>query len=701
MKSFPNSHFKANVTFNPYNGTNSNSVKPPEGELKIMFWNIQNLYEHGIMSADEYEIESGIGYNKLKKKSTDTSKATMKITKKNVDSHMKLTVQGTPTANKNDTFGTKAMRRHWVARTINDSGADIVVIAELAIGIVHLRENINDKIVALRNENALKDKKGMFMEVEVGGGSWGPQEIQIELNKLYDVEGNPWESAVSAVNAVKDFTCQMQNNRLVLTKGKNSMVEMYGLLWRSDRVSLGNKSISEAINLVTQDKTGTTLSFNERVPGHIEFFSPFDKSKKYFDLFCIHNLFGDEKGVGATDRIRSNRAEGINNIAKLGLFDPKKSQVVAGDFNLDMNNALEVPLYKPFSDHMKQRIKNTKTSYTDKGSVSAYDHIFTSELGDFDKDDGAIDIAVKYFGGSYEAAFKISDHMPVVAVLKSPLFDVAKPKFPFDTVTLPDDRKMKRVKSENPQNPGKDETNSLFLAAARSYIFKTGNTQYSESQWAEWLRQQVAERLYKADPKHFITGMVYQRIDDLYEVAKATNPLDAPKSLDQWQFDTNNPAEIKVASQVINLMVKGSNLDKALDQIAWNFSQEDYDYYYWLVWDAFRYEDNWQYRVNPKAVIPNVGKKLHQAFLKEPPQYEACYAAYCDDLVFPDGMIGSEPELYAVAEVFRTVINVYGVDNKGNARQWQYAAENDLFTLEMKGPIYLLRVDDRYDFLFE
>ena len=662
----PNSKFQAQVTLNPYGGGNSNSVKPPLGELKIMFWNIQNLYEHGIMSKDEYAIEKKIGSNtkqfdaKGKPLAVDqkgnplpfvkTTASSMEIDDDNVEKHMTKTVNGTPTKSDSDKFGNLAKRREWVARTINDSGADIVVIAELSIGTRDIFRNLNNRQVVEGNLNALKSAAGSFFTVDVGGGSWGPQQIQIDLNKLYDVKGNPWRSAVSAINAVSDFTCSLDKNKKIEgKKGKNSMLEMYGLLWRADRVSLGSATEQQMIRVVSVDKNGALIQFRERAPGHIEFFSAQTPTVKYFDLFCLHNLYGKETGSGAADRTRRNRGEGVVNLTKLKDFDPAHLTVVVGDFNLDAGKSPEAAFYKPLNDQMTRRIEDQKSSLTATRLVSEYDHIYTSKLGGKHPDDQVINIAEKYFGGSYKAAKIISDHLPIVAVLRSKLFPLPKQKMPLDVVTVTPSRQMARIKSEVSGKPAPD---SIFLAAVRGYLYATATTDKDETVLAAELKKRAADLIYNSRHQDTVAKMVYRRVKELYADALWIEPLEELKPPDEWMFEAGNEAEYRLALKIARLMWNGWNLDDALAKAGIDENDADYDTYGYLVMAASEDEANWNYRYNPAARPPGIGTRLHAEFCRPELNADACYLAYLTDLQNSDAIYGSPVEAEAIGEIF-------------------------------------------------
>lgn len=706
----PQANYQANVTLNPFGGTVNNSFKPPEGEIKIMFWNIQNLFEHGIMSKDEYDIEVKIGKNKTKvdahgkpiKDLFPTSGPTVEVKPKNVKEHMTTTVQGNPTTHKGDKFGNKALRREWIARTINDSGADIVVIAELSIGTRDILNNLNNRQVAQSNLNQFSGTQGNFFSVDVGGGAWGPHQIMVDLNKLYDTKGNPWRAAVSAINAIGDFTCSLSKDkkRVEFKKGKNSMVEMYGLLWRSDRVSLG---ANPAIRIVSVDKSGALIKFRERAPGHIEIFSAQNETQKYFDLFCLHNLFGKETGSGAAERTRKNRGEGIDNLVKLGVFDLSKPTVVVGDFNLDMGSTLDAALYKPLQANMVQRISKQKSSYTPKSLVSEYDHIFTKELGPKHTDDTVINIADKYFNGSYASASLISDHMPVIAVLKSSLFPPPPGKGPTtDEVAVSNDKKMKRIKSEPPSQIVLQPVDSVFLAAIRGRNMAINNTQPKEMEQLGALKREAFELMMQAGKEWAIAKAVYQRIDDLYEDALRVEPLEELKHPDDWIFPTNSDQEYDNALAIAKWMWdEGLDLDQALEKAQVPVSDDYYDTISYLVMAAADDEANFNYQVNPNAKVPGVGPNLHQEFCKPFPQYDDCYVAYVKDLTIKDAIEASYVEVHAICEIFCVPVYVHRLDEFGNQQKDEHMPFNQMYSNGMGKPLNLLKIGSRYDLLFE
>lgn len=675
---------------NPLSGSSSsNSLNIPKNTLKIMFWNIQNLYAHGIMTEDEYKIETGIGVHPKTKKKTGSTAATVKMEKKNIK-HMEKTIAGTPLTAHPDNFGAQARRREWVARTINDSGADLVIIAELAIGTKDIASNLNNKTVIAHNKTSLTDKRGNFYAVDCGGGSWGPEQLQIDLNKLFGLKGNPWHSALSAINASNDFTCKLSGEKIELKKGKNSMLEMYGLLWRSDKISLGAKPFDEIIKIVSVDKSGVLISFQERAPGHIEFYSPSNPSKKVFDLFCIHNLFGKETGSGAAERTRQNRGEGITNITKLNEFVPSQPTVVVGDFNLDSSDKKDLEFYKPFTSVLTRRIHGQKSSFTASGLVSEYDHIFTSaDLGPVHKDDKVIDIAALYFGGDYSKALLISDHMPVVAVLTSDAFEPEKKHDFKEIITVSETEKYGHIKSEN-------EIDSLFLAVANGDLHLTDKVKEIDlKNYAHILRGKVKMMLESKDfdIETEIGTLLVHHIQDMYEDAMEFATQKRPKHHSQWVFKEKDTQFVRGLQEVISNMINGDALDDAIGKTGIGLDNDYYDYISYTVMQALADSQNWTYFVNKSAKLPGIGPYLRAAFMADEPTIESAYMAYRIDIGKPGLMAGSYIEAHLLGIYLGRPVIIIELNEAGEIEKTVLGGGK----LE---PITLYQNGEKFDYLF-
>jgi hypothetical protein len=455
------------------------------------------------------------------------------------------------------------------------------------------------------------------------------------------------------------------------------------------------------IRIVSVDKSGALITFRERAPGHIEFFSAQTPTQKYFDLFCLHNLFGKETGSGAADRTRNNRGEGITNLTKLAAFDPKKPTVVVGDFNLDAGNHLDSPYYKPLNSTMQCRITNQKSSYTTTKLVSEYDHIYTSKLGGKHKDDRVINIANKYFSDNFKAAAIISDHMPVIAVLSSDMFPLPQISQPLDIVTVATNTKMARIKSENLDQLKLQPNDSIFVAAVRGFMQATNDMNLDVTAKTQELKKEVWNIIYNAKSYWNIAQKVYQRIDDLYEDAFWIDPIEELKHPDEWIFETDSDEEYGHALHLARMMWDGWDLDDALEKNGVDISNSYYDILGYMVMAAYNDEANWNFQINPQVTLPGVGPLLHNEFCKPAPDYDACYAAYCQDFLNSGAIEGSYVEAQAICEFFCSPVHVFGIDDSGNLSQETYTPYYQQYSKEIKRPLYLLKDGTRYDCLFE
>lgn len=676
------------VSIDTTGGSNNNSLKLQTNTLKIMFWNIQNLYAHGIMSHDEYKIEQSIGTKKPKTGEIKTTGSSVVMEKKNLK-HMNKTIEGVPLAPTPDTFGKHAKRREWIARTINDSGADIVVIAELAIGTKDIANNLNNPQVVEQNKAALQIKTGSFVGVDVGGGAWGPEQLQVDLNKLFDKKGNPWCSAVSAINAVGDFSCKTGKSGIELTKGKNSMLEMYGVLWRSDKVSLGN---DPKISIVSTGKNGVAILFNERAPGHIEFFSPKDATKKFFDLFCIHNVYGK----GSAAEVRESRGEGISQMTRLNAFNPKAPTVVVGDFNLDAAKKLDADYYKPFTDNLVRRIAGQPSSFTKQGLVSEYDHIFTSaDLGKKQAEDAVIDIADKYFNKDYSKALLISDHMPVVAVLTSDSFlppSLDPPGTPFH---FSQTEKYLQVKSVNVPD-------SLFQAIAAAYLRLHEDGKTNVPDCAKMLRVKVKEAYFTWQLPDDLVNFNCQRIQNFFAEAVTFSPENGWKAAKDWFLETDEQTAAWLRENIIPEWLKGEqSFDEILEGYSSVIEAEVLKTCSAILYYACFDQRNLLPKINPAANLSNLGSNLLNVFKSDNLTLQAAYPAYCNDIASPGVMSGDLVELILLGRILGHPIELIELGENLMPGKTVYC--EDLKTNskgEKVSPLIITRIGERFDFLF-
>jgi len=371
-------------------------------ELKIMFWNIQNVYDFKIVTPAELVLEESIrgepemGAEKLKKLKENSIKL----------------------------FQTHGIEhREHVASIIGAVNPDIVAIVEFSVGKADL------ELTGTVPQGMGKTVVNALVEFD----HWGARQYQVSLNDHYKETlklDRWWASSMSPVNC-SDIIANLKNERKVeKIEHSNSMFELYGLLWDTRKVELVGDF---AIDNLGPDGS---LHFPQRSPG-VAWFK--DKgSGRQFLLVMIHSVFGE----GTAEEVRKLRSKPIRAISQLNVvqqavkrFNP---MAVAGDFNLDFskNKASFDPLLEDikFRARIEGKTSLGKPAIRSKGAYvrNAYDNIFTlnfandtakGEIKDFVRDE----FRVRAPGDSgwdedalqkIENALKVSDHLPVFATLR-------------------------------------------------------------------------------------------------------------------------------------------------------------------------------------------------------------------------------------------------------------------------------------------
>jgi len=382
-------------------------------ELKIMFWNIENVYDFKIVTPDELALEDQIGAG------TEPSNETPESGDQKEERIKKLEAQAKKLFQQE-----RVEHREKVASIIKAVDPDIVVMVELSVGKADL----------VQSGQVAKGKRKSIKNAFVEFDHWGPRQYQVSLNDLYQKERNKdrwWASATSQVNC-SDLVPELNEaGELQGIKHKNTMFELYGLLWDEKKVDLVGDF------RVTNRRAKGKLNFFQRNPG-VARFQEVGPSRRQFLLVMIHSGYGGEST--SVDDLRKKRGKIISNMMYLNDVDkaingPKFSPIViAGDFNLDYGKQAEKGYYKPFEQQgFRERIngkttlgKITKT-FPKTYTRNAYDNIFTrgfandASLGgikDFVKDEFGVPEPSREHAQKIEEALKISNHLPVYATVR-------------------------------------------------------------------------------------------------------------------------------------------------------------------------------------------------------------------------------------------------------------------------------------------
>ena len=194
---------------------------------------------------------------------------------------------------------------------------------------------------------------------------------------------------------------------------KGLYYESYAVVWRTDRVSLGNGIIS---NIWDNNET------YRNDPYLISFYS----GKFDFILFLVHTRWeSDEEGT------RENEIKGLSEkISFMKGFMDERDIILAGDFNytgksLVLKKFTEDSLFTQIDPNLKSTFKGDSTGYNE-----SYDHIFISKEYTTEYiDESSILDSTKYIYGDnntdnmIKSKEEISDHLPVWAIFNTLAFD--------------------------------------------------------------------------------------------------------------------------------------------------------------------------------------------------------------------------------------------------------------------------------------
>lgn len=190
---------------------------------------------------------------------------------------------------------------------------------------------------------------------------------------------------------------------------KGSYYETYAVVWRTDRVVIGNGIIS---NIWDVDET------YRNDPYIVSFYSGrFD-----FIFMLVHTRWeSDEEG---------SRSEEVKHLAEqvsfLEGFLDERDIILAGDFNYSGNVDVikEFELASSFSQidpNLQSTFKNDYTGYNE-----SYDHIFINGMHtiEFNGESGVLDSTALVFGDNSAENMKkskeeLSDHLPVWAIFNT------------------------------------------------------------------------------------------------------------------------------------------------------------------------------------------------------------------------------------------------------------------------------------------
>lgn len=194
---------------------------------------------------------------------------------------------------------------------------------------------------------------------------------------------------------------------------RNKYYEAYAVVWRKDRVQLGDGVISNIWDI-------------EEVYRNDPFIVSF-KSKNFdFILFLVHTRWGDD--------IDGQREQEVTMLAEhikwLRSFLKERDFILAGDFNYVgkdkvMKDMAKTAALKQIDPDANSTFKGDCTAY-----LSSYDHIYIAEPNTMEFIPGqcaVLDTTKLVYGDNSQAnmeksSSELSDHLPVWAV-----FDVTKP----------------------------------------------------------------------------------------------------------------------------------------------------------------------------------------------------------------------------------------------------------------------------------
>ncbi|BAY35575.1 hypothetical protein NIES2107_74870 (plasmid) [Nostoc carneum NIES-2107] len=365
-------------------------------EIKIMFWNIQNVYEYKTITPKE-----------LEQTPSDPTKHVRK--RRKLESNSQKLYEDY-----------KTNFRDTVVNIIDENDPDVVVLVELSVG----KNELIDSGTVEPNGNSRVIKASIFVD------NWSLYQYQIDLNfwaKLKN-KNRYWQSAQSPVNCSDIIAIIDPTGKIIEIKHRNSMFELYGILWDSNKLNIKNLGEERRIEIVNKPfDSNADLPFAQRCPGFAQFIDL--SGKDLFSLVMIHSVYGNNM---------TDRANSIEYISRLKVVydavtvrNPGFPLVIAGDFNLDFQK--ESSKYRPLIDTisgrgLKARINKMtsigKPNQSDPNSYmkNAYDNIFTRNFSNDLEEGEVFDFVAEFYGGAtnIKEALRISDHLPIIAKLKLP-----------------------------------------------------------------------------------------------------------------------------------------------------------------------------------------------------------------------------------------------------------------------------------------
>jgi endonuclease/exonuclease/phosphatase family metal-dependent hydrolase len=344
------------------------------GTYKVMFWNIQNLYDFKAAMPGEYEL-------------AEESRPTKKRRKE--DGTEKLYVRN------------GINYRQLVAGTIWKNDPDIMVIVELSVGRKEL-----EIAGRAQGSSVYYDHFAVF-------------NLMVELNQFYAAMTNTatlWESAQSRVNA-SDMVAMAAAAGVSIAKTKNTMFEQYAVMWKKTKFSAvpiqvqGQPRVE--IATLNQDTAGLRLPFAQRDPGGIRLT---EIGNPQNDLYVVmnHSVWGD---------VDAERLRTIGYLARLNEIINEKNLLVAGDFNVHWGTtgAAYAPLVQLVPHVRNGPGLTSSVASKNKALTNAYDQIFTkAAVTPAQSTGGPYDFVSTVCNENWDKARLLSDHLPVTANITLP-----------------------------------------------------------------------------------------------------------------------------------------------------------------------------------------------------------------------------------------------------------------------------------------
>ncbi len=343
-----------------------------------LFWNIQNAYDYKLTMPQELEMEGEI--------KGDSELALRVMARKSQRLYQKK----------------KLNYRATVVEIMADAEADLIGIVEFCVGKTEIY------------------KQGIKVQEYVTNEHFGVGQLMISLNDRLKSH-KMFYCAFSPLNTTDIVAYLEESGRISTIVSKNTMFEMYGLLY--------NSSIFNAVNSQGAYTSRMELINEKPFPGRFPGCIYLDSKTTEAQITYIinHSIYG---GTRKTDiNKRKNTLHLLSQVIESLTTDHngRKNELkiaIAGDFNLDWTEY--ETLYKVLSDSGMDTacIGDKKTSRV-YGSVTdlhhAYDQIFIRNLSlgapkNFTGQ--AIDFADCYFEGNYGKAKYISDHLPVTSIIE-------------------------------------------------------------------------------------------------------------------------------------------------------------------------------------------------------------------------------------------------------------------------------------------